>query len=358
MKVFLMVPEMHLGGVEEGTFDLARGMKHLGIDITILSGYGNYVPLIEKEKIKWINLPTSKKTPAIFCRCLKKLKSILRIEKPDILHCRSRFPAWIGYYALKGNKKTRFITSIHGFYGCPFYSKILARGQRVIVISDFLGKFAVEKLGANPGSVRVVHNGIRFDPYVDIKPEKHDGFIIAGIGRLTELKGFQYLIKAFAIAKKSEHNIKLWIIGDGPYKKQLEILNTELQTDALFLTGRASDFLSRIDLLVAPHVETETMVENMIPWLGRSVYEAQLAEVPVVTTLNGIKDGTFIKTDTGILCKPADIEAMSEAIIFTVRNQEKMKEMAKRGKKFVMNHFSIEQMIEKTVKVYREVLEN
>ncbi|MCM8764433.1 MAG: glycosyltransferase family 4 protein [Candidatus Omnitrophica bacterium] len=356
MKIFLMVPEMDLGGVEEGTFDLAAGMKKKGANVTIVSGYGKYVPLMKKENIRWIDLPTVRKTPSVFFKSLRKLKSIIEIEKPDILHCRSRFPAWIGYYAFSENPKTRFITSIHGFYNFRFYSKIIARGERVIAISHFLGKYAVEKLGAKPESIRIVHNGIKFDPYVSIKKEPHPGFIIGGIGRLTKLKGFQNLIRAIAIVKQTMPKIDLWIMGDGPYKKRLECLSNRLKINVRFLKGRAPDLLSKIDLLVAPHIETETMVEGIIPWLGRSVYEAQLARIPVLTTLNGIQKGTFVKTDRELISSPSDIKGMAEAIIFAIRHPEEMKKMAENGKDFVINHFSVEQMVEKTLMAYQELL--
>lgn len=356
MKVFLMLPEMDVGGVEEGTFDLAKGMKRLGIDISVISGHGKYIPLLKEEGIKWINIPTVKKTPIVFFKSFKKLKSIIDVENPDILHCRSRFPAWIGYYALQGNKKTKFVTSIHGFYKFPLYSRILARGERVIVISNALRKYAIEKLGAKPDSIRIIHNGIKFEPYISLKRENHKEFIISGIGRFTKLKGFQDLIKAVAIAKKAIPVISLWLIGEGPYKKELETLSIKLNVNVKFFRGKSFEFLPMIDLLVAPHIETEKMEIGTINWLGRIVYEAQLAEVPVLTTLNGIKKETFVKTDTELICAPKDVKAMAEAIMFAFNHPQEMKKLAKNGKDFVINHFSIEQMVDKTIKVYQEIL--
>ncbi|MGC9066100.1 MAG: glycosyltransferase family 4 protein [Candidatus Ratteibacteria bacterium] len=356
MKVFLMVPEMNLGGVEEGTFDLACGMKKMGIEVTVISGLGSYVPLMEKENIKWFNLPTNRKTPVVFLKSLKILQKLIADEKPDILHCRSRFPAWIGYYATRKNPKTKFVTSIHGFYGCSFYSKIMGKGERVIVISESLSEFAIKKLGAHPDCVRIVHNGIKFEPYINLPRKKHSNFIIGGIGRLTELKGFQYLIRAAAIVKQNVPFIKIHIIGDGPYKKNLEYLGEKFGITILFLQGRASDYLPEIDLLVAPHIETETFKKGHVQWLGRIVYEAQIAGVPVLTTLHGIEKGTFVKTETELLTAPRDIEAMAKAIEFVIKNPEELNRMITNAREFVMNHFSIEQMVEKTVRIYKEIL--
>ncbi|MCX7705782.1 MAG: glycosyltransferase family 4 protein [bacterium] len=356
MKVFLMVPEMDLGGVEEGTFDLASEMKKMDIDVTIISGTGRYIPLLKKAGIKWFDLPTSRKTPGIFLKSVMKLREILKTEQPDILHCRSRFPAWIAYYALSASEKTKFITSIHGFYSCPLYSKILAKGERVIVISDTLKQFAIQKLGANPESVRVIHNGIRFEPYINLGAEKQGGGGVGLVGRLTKLKGYQYLIQAFALVKTTISDADLWIIGNGPFKKNLEMLCSNLGISVRFLEGRASEYLPRMDLLVAPHIETETIKEGITPWLGRTVYEAELSEVPVITTLNGIPKGTFVKTDTEILTSPCDSQGIAKAIVFAVHHPEEIRVMAKNGKNFVINHFSIEQMVSKTLRVYQEIL--
>ncbi|MCM8758804.1 MAG: glycosyltransferase family 4 protein [Candidatus Omnitrophica bacterium] len=356
MKVFLMVPEMDLGGVEEGTFDLANGLKKIGIDVAVISGPGDYIPLLQEAGIKWFNLPTNKKTPVVFLKALRKLKEILNKEEPDIIHCRSRFPAWIAYYALSGSNKTKFITSIHGYYSCPFYSKILAKGQRVIAISDALKEFAIKKLGAKPELIRVVHNGIRFEPYINLKKEKHNEFVVGCIGRFTKLKGYQYIVKAFDIAKKVLPNIELMLVGDGPYKKKLEKLSKKLKLDVKFFKGKAYEFLPKMDLLVAPHTETETLKKNVILWLGRTVYEAQLTEVPVLTTLKGVPKGTFIKTQTELITPPCDIQAIAKAIIFAATHSDEIRTMATNGKKFVINHFSVEQMVSKTLQVYKEVV--
>jgi len=351
-----MVPEMDIGGVEEGTYDLACGMKKHGIDTTVVSGFGRYIPLLETKQVRWINLPTNKKTLRVFIETTKKLKQILEQEKPDILHCKSRFPAWIGYYALKKNQKTEFITSIHGYCKFPPYSKILAKGKRVIAISDALADFAIKKLGANPQNVRVVHNGIQSHPYLNIQKQNHSGFIIAGIGRLTKIKGFHNLIRAIAEIKKNRPDINLYIVGEGPYKKNLEILNNHLNVKTTFLTGRAFEFLPQIDLLVAPHSETEPFIKEKIPWLGRSVYEAQLAGIPVITTLRGIEKAQFIKTDTTLIVPPDDVDALVKAILYAINNIEEIRTIAENGKNFVLRHFSIEGMVEKTIRVYKEVL--
>ncbi|HON05991.1 MAG TPA: glycosyltransferase family 4 protein [Candidatus Ratteibacteria bacterium] len=351
-----MLPEMDIGGVEEGTYDLACGMKKLGVNITVISGPGRYIPLLEKEQIKWINLPTSQKTLRVFFDSTRKLKQIIEQEKPDILHCRSRFPAWIAHHALKNNSRTRFVTSIHGYLKFPPYSKIIGRGERVIAISDALAEFVIKKLGATPENVRVIHNGIRFHPYVNLKKQKHSGFVIGGIGRLTKIKGFQNLIQAVSEVKKNESNITLYIVGDGPYRKNLEILDKKLDVKTNFLTGRASEFLPQMDLLVAPHIETEPFIKGKIPWLGRSVYESQLSGIPVITTLRGIQKTNFIKTDTALIVPPADITALTHAIKYALNNPEEMLKIAENGKRFVLSHFSVEGMVNKTLKVYEELL--
>ena len=92
---------MDLGGVEQGTFDLACGFKELGHDVLVISGPGQYIPHLKENGIKWYPVPMARKTLPNFCRALRRIRRIIAEEKPDILHCRSRFPAWVTYFASK-----------------------------------------------------------------------------------------------------------------------------------------------------------------------------------------------------------------------------------------------------------------
>jgi len=357
MKVLLMVPEMELGGVEEGTYDLAIGLKNLGIEPIVVSGPGYYIQLLKEKNIKWYNLPTFKKNPVSFIFGYLKLKKILRKEKPEILHCRSRFPAWIAYYALKFLPKTHFITSIHGFYKKRYYSKILGKGERVIVISKSLEKYANRFLKVPSEKIRVVYNGVKFEPFINLKKNYHTGFIIGGIGRFTEVKGFQYLLFAVKKINKKIPNIKVFLIGKGGYKKHLEKLVLKLNLENVyFFEGKSFEFLPYFDVIIAPHISTEESVNEDFVWTGRVCIEAQLAGIPVITSLNGIENGNFLKTSNTIFVPPKDSESLAKSIIYIFENQEEVLQMCKNAKEFAIKNFSIDKMVKNTLEVYKEVL--
>ena len=148
MKIALLVPAMDLGGVEQGTFDLACGFQKVGHQVLVISGPGRFIPLLQQKGIRWYPVPMQRKNPFNFCRALRKIKRILSEEKPDIIHSRSRFPAWLANFAA-GSCTGHLVTSIPGFHHNRQYSRIMGRGERVIVISEGLKDYAVEFLGAD-----------------------------------------------------------------------------------------------------------------------------------------------------------------------------------------------------------------
>lgn len=357
MKIILMVPEMDVGGVEQGAFDLACGFRKAGLEPIVVSGPGNYIPLLKEKKIKWYNLPTSKKNPWNFIYSFLKLKEILQKEKPDILHCRSRFPAWIGYYASKSFPEVHFVTSIHGFYKKRYYSRILARGERVIVISKALEKYAIKFLKASKDTLRIVHNGVQTELFISLTKKQHKGFVVGGIGRSTKVKGFHYLIEAVKKLHSGIPELKVCLVGQGPYRKFLEDLTVRLNLNNVsFIQGRAWEHLPYFDILVAPHEETESIKEIEDVWPGRVAIEAQLAGIPVITTLNGVKKGEFLETPTTIFVPPRDAATLAKAILHIFENYDRTIKMTQKARQYALQNFTVDTMVDKTLKVYEELL--
>jgi len=358
MKVALMVPEMDLGGVEEGTFDLASGFLDRGIETVVIAGGGRYDPLMEKRGIRRIDLPTVSKTPAVFLRSLRALKDILAAERPDILHCRSRFPAWIGAAAVAAEPRTRFVTSIHGFYGAAWYSRVLARGERVICVSDALAAYARARLGADPARVRVVYNGVKTDPFVSLDKEPARSFTVGAIGRLTRVKGYRYLIEGAAAAARGIPDLAVLIVGEGPCRSELERTAARLGLrNVRFVSGRSAAYLPSMDVLGAPHVDTEWEAPGATVWQGRVAAEAQLAGTPVVTTLRGVPAGTFVESETALFVPPRDAAAIARAIARVRTGGSAIERMVAAARRTVLERFSVDGMVERTLAVYRELLE-
>ena len=361
MKIALLVPEMDSGGVEQGTFDLACGFKELGHDVLVISGPGQYIPRLKENGIKWYPVPMAKKTLPNFCRALRRIRRIIAEEKPDILHCRSRFPAWVTYFASKTFPGSSFVTSVHGFHRNRWYSRIMGRGKRVIVISEGLKDYAIRFLGTPAEKVRVVYNGFGFTPFLRIaltNKKKEDNLIVGAVGRLSKVKGYRYLIEALSLLQKSFPNLKAVIVGEGPEEKKLKVLTKrlDLEKKVSFVTGKAVDYLPSFDVLVALHIFPEPRPVNGPCWPNRTAAEAQVAGIPVVTTLQGLDPGTF-ESGTGEVFVPAkDPRGLAEGIRYLLTHPEETRFLIEQAKKLALENFSLEKMITKTLEVYQEIV--
>ena len=127
LKVIQLLPELNVGGVERGTCDFSNALVKNGHKSVVISNGGIYEKDIINHGGKHINLPIHKKS--LFSLLLsKKLKNIYEEEKPDVVHIRSRMPAWINYYAFKKlSDKPLLISTFHGLYSTPIYSQVMSK---------------------------------------------------------------------------------------------------------------------------------------------------------------------------------------------------------------------------------------
>ncbi len=128
---------MHCGGVERGTLEVARDLVRHGYRSVVASAGGRLTDRLVAAGVEHIQLPVGQKNPLAAWRNRQRLKRLIARLQPDIVHARSRLPAWLAWSALKGMDPARpaFVTTIHGLYSVKRYSSIMARGDRVIAVS-------------------------------------------------------------------------------------------------------------------------------------------------------------------------------------------------------------------------------
>ncbi|MBU2495079.1 MAG: glycosyltransferase family 4 protein [Candidatus Omnitrophica bacterium] len=363
MKIALLVPAMDLGGVEQGTFDLACGFQKLGHQVLVISGPGRFIPLLHQKGIRWYPVPMERKNPFNFCRALRKIKRIFSEEKPDIIHSRSRFPAWLANFAV-GSCAGHLITSIHGFHHSRRYSRIMGRGERVIVISEGLKEYAVGFLGADKEKVRVVYNGFDFAPFLKTTTRKNplvqnkEEITVGAVGRLTAVQGFRYLLKAIALLSPDFPELKVVLVGSGPEETVLKNLaaDLDLKSKVSFLKGKAADYLSSFNLMAVPNLNPEPKPEGGPFWSRRTGAEAQVAGIPVVTTMAGLAVGAFEIGEANIFTAARDPLGLSRAIKYIITHPAESRELAEKAKKIALEHFSLDRMVTRTLSVYQELL--
>ena len=222
LTIVQIVPEMDEGGVEGETLDFAAFLKREGFRSIVISGGGRLVSQLESlgvEHLHWKHIGS--KSP----RCLKfipKLRKFLLTEQVDVLHLRSRLPAWIGYLAWKSIDKAirpALVTSFHGFYSVNSYSTIMTKGERVIAVSGVIQDHILSNYDVDRTRIRLIHGGYDsavFDPQSvteerieSLKKQWHientDRTIIMLPGRLTSWKGQDVFIDALIKIKDLDY---------------------------------------------------------------------------------------------------------------------------------------------------------
>lgn len=371
LTVVQLLPELEEGGVEGETVDLAIYLARNGHKSIVISGGGRLVSQLEEAgciHICWDFIGEKS------LRCLQyilKLKKYLLDQKVDILHLRSRLPAWIGYLAWKlipEPQRPSLITTFHGFYSVNSYSCIMTKGQTVVAVSETIREHIQQNYKVDPRRIQLIHGGFDTDEFSPAavacdRVEKlrsrwlveHGGkFVIVLPGRLTLWKGQDVLIDA--LARLAKHDFVCLLIGDTEEnssftKKLKERVKAHGLQDKVVFAGHCSDMPAA--LLLADIVVSASSTQPEA--FGKVAIEAMAMEKPVIATAHGGSLETVIDGETGWLVPPLNPEAFAEAIGKAIQSPEKCKVFGQKGRSHVLNHFTARKMCEKTVELYLEL---
>ena len=159
LKVVQLLPELNIGGVERGTKDFSKALVEQGHKSIVISNGGAFEKDIINDGGKHITLPIhKKKLSSLFLS--KQLKSIYEHEKPDIVHVRSRMPAWINFLAFKKMSiKPLLVSTFHGLYSTPFYSQVMAKVDHTIAISNTVKNYIVDTYKISEKMITTIPRG-------------------------------------------------------------------------------------------------------------------------------------------------------------------------------------------------------
>lgn len=249
--VLQVLPRLLAGGVERGTIDVAAALRAAGWNAVVASAGGPMVHELERLGATHVTLPLASKNPFVIRANIDRLATLVRRYNVDIVHARSRAPAWSARYAAKRAGR-HFVTTFHNAYGRDsilkhHYNAVMAAGERVIAISHFVGEHVASSYGVPPERLRVIPRGVdtnRFDPD-KIRPERlialmkawrlADGAPLVLLpGRLTRWKGQRVLIEAIARLQRPEVHAVILGSGGARYRRELE--------EAVMRTGMAGNF--------------------------------------------------------------------------------------------------------------------
>ncbi len=264
LRVVQMVPALDAGGVETGTLEVGRHLVERGDESVVISAGGRLQERLEAEGSRHVLWPVGRKSLATLAY-VRRLRRFLRQERPDILHLRSRVPAWIGWLAWRGmpeNERPHLVTTVHGFYSVNRYSRIMTCGERVIAVSEGIRDYVLKNYrGIEPARIRVIPRGVspeRF-PY-GFRPDaewlarwraEHPALegsrVITLPARITRWKGAIEFVSLIARLRRDGHEVQGLIVGEPHQRKRQyheELLCARDEAglgDAVLLPGHRSD---------------------------------------------------------------------------------------------------------------------
>ncbi|BCL60896.1 glycosyl transferase [Desulfomarina profundi] len=336
----------------------------------MLSAGGRLVEELEKDGSEHITKKIGSKTPSAFFHILP-LRKLLMEKHVDVLHLRSRMPAWIGYLAWKSipkRKRPVLVTTFHGFYSVNAYSAIMTKGEGVIAISRSIKEHIFNNYGRRK-RVRLIFRGVDskyFDPRrvsgarVKELEEKwqldRNKKILMLPGRLTRLKGQEVFLNSLRYVKNRNYQAVLVgdTLGNPGYTEELNKLLSEnnLQGKAS-LVGHCSDMPAAF--MLADIVLSTSSLEPEA--FGRTTVEAMAMGKPVIATAHGGSLETVVHGENGWLVKPSDAKDLGRAINKALAmEREELNLMGEKGKKRVTKRFTAQAMCEETEAFYFELL--
>ncbi len=372
--ILQILPSLVTGGVERGAVEVARAITDAGWQAIVVSSGGQMVSDVQRAGGLHIEFPADSKNPIQMQRNVSRLAALIREHEVDIVHARSRAPAWSALSAARSTS-TAFMTTFHGNYGAAgplkrLYNSVMARGDRVIAISQFIGDQVCERYAADPSKVRIIPRGVDIDNFnpsavsaerVIQLAEKwrvpDDARVIMLPGRLTRWKGQGVLIEALARLPDRTGLRCIMVGGDQGrtgYREELEreVVRCGLEETVQF-AGDCRDMPAAFmlaDVVVSASTDAEAF--------GRVIIEAQAMGRPVIVTDHGAARETVIEGETGWLVPPGDasalVAALSEALAIKPDAREAM---AARTIAQVRQDYTRELMCDRTLSVYEELLE-
>ena len=379
LKVLQVIPKLGYGGAETGCYDIAHYLPENNCGSYIVTSGGDLLKFIDKKKVKVIKLPVQSKNPLIIFFNFLALICIILLNNINIVHARSRAPAWSCFFATKITGR-KFVTTFHGTYNFKnklkkFYNSIMVRSDLIIAGSNFIFSHIKEnydKYLNTKKKLLVIFRGINvdyFDPSTKLDSDeknllkkweiKDNKKIILLPGRLTGWKGQEIFIEAINMV-----NIELGyesfyavILGSDQgrdlYKKKLIRLTEQYRvTNQIKFIDHCKDMALAYkvsDIVVSASIEPEAF--------GRVAVEAQSMEKPIIASNIGGSNETVIDEKTGFLFESKNAKSLSEKILKILSMDEKsLKLIGTEGRKNIIQKFNVEKMCFSTYSEYKRIL--
>ena len=381
LKVLQVIPRLGYGGAEIGCYDLAHYLKEQKSSSFIVTSGGELLKYIDKKKVKLFRLPVHSKNPLLILINIFILSFIVLFYKINILHVRSRAPAWSCYYVSKITK-CKLVTTFHGTYKFnnsikKNYNAIMLKSDCVIAGSNFIFSHINENYSeylSKEKKLRVIFRGINVDYYNPknismLKQEKlkqewnlfSNKFTILLPGRLTYWKGQEKFIESLNILIEDYNftNFQAIILGSDQgrkvYAKKLmnlvERYNLNKKIKFIQNCNEMPLAYSLADAVVSTSIEPEAF--------GRVSVEAQSMSKPIIASNIGGSKETIINKKTGFLYQHDDPRELAKSLNTVIQlSSDELKSIGNEGRKNITKKFDVETMCQTNLKEYKRLINN
>ena len=370
--ILQILPNLKQGGVERGTIEMAKAIADAGGTAIVVSGGGAMVAQLQRIGVEHITLPVGSKNPLRWPSIRGKLRLIMTDNNIDLVHVRSRAPAWIAIPAAKV-LKIPVVTTVHGRFKATnmfkkYYNSIMMRADRIIAISDYVSDLIIRQFPKVADKIAIIHRGVDVDLFnpkavnaqrtinaADKLNVDENKKIIMLPARPTLWKGQEVMIAA--MAKLTHKDAVLILVGAGAGRDAFQsklmavIANHNIQ-GRVILAPETNDMPAAMmlaDVVVMPSLTPEPF--------GRVAIEAQAMGRPVVAYDHGGAVESIIAGTTGWLAKPADVDDLATAVDTALSLKPRARQQySKRARQHVLDDFTTDLMKSKTLTIYRKLL--
>lgn len=370
--ILQVVPTLISGGVEQGTVEVAKHIVQSGYNSIVISSGGSMVQSLVSSGSEHITLDVESKNPITMWKNAHIIARIISNKNIDIVHARSRAPAWSCYMATQATN-TKFITTVHGVYNFnnvlkKYYNKIMTTGHRVITVSNFVKKHILYHYKVDPSTIVVIHRGVDHQKFFKghLSNHKLDQYrkkykipvrtpIVLLPSRFTRWKGHITLINA--IKQITNLNFICIMVGNlANHPRYVSVINQIIHQNNLQkhikLFDHETDIINLYaisDIVLSTSVEPEAF--------GRTIIEAQAMEKIVIATSIGGAYETICHGVDGFHVKPNDSHELAQRIesCLLLLGSKIARNITSNARERVSKHFSLQAMLDNTLHVYNLV---
>ncbi|MFH1305066.1 MAG: glycosyltransferase family 4 protein [Candidatus Omnitrophota bacterium] len=367
MKILLLTTHLNIGGIGIYTVGLAKYLKAGGVEVAVASGGGELETVLKQAGVPHFTLDIRTKSEfgIKVWKALPGLAEIVSGGGFQLVHAQTRVTQVLARLSQK-TTKVPFISTCHGFFRHRKLSRRIfpCWGERVIAISKSVRTHLVEDFRVDASRVVLIYNGIELDRYLPASAEDKDrvllretgldpdAMIIGSVGRLSPVKGFKYLLRAFKdVISRFHGKTQLLILGEGPEKDSLLRLARQIGiADNVFLVSAAAPlekYLAIMDVFCLPSLKEG---------LGLSLMEAMAASrACIASDIGGLSELITHERD-GILVPSGNVGTLSAAILLLAESREKRQRLAENAREKAAEKFSIRDSVAKTIGVYEAII--